>query len=135
MRSSPNRVVALVAGAAYLVIGFLGFTATAGVGFFAPTGGLLLGFFEVNGLQNVVHVLIGAALMTAGLSRATAASAVNSTTGALLLVLGLAGLFLVGSGGNIFAINVADNVLHFGSAAVLLAVGLGAEKRSPAAGA
>ncbi len=52
----------------------------------------------------------------------------NTLVGLALLLLGLAGLFLIGTSLNFLAINVADNVLHFGTAAVLLAVGLGAGK-------
>ena len=128
MRNSPNRIVGVVLGAAFLLVGVLGFTATAGVDFFATRGGLLFGLFEVNVFHNVVHVLIGVALLLAAISNAAAARRVNAIIGAAYLVLGLAGLFLVGTPLNILAINVADNVLHFGSAAVLLAVGLGADK-------
>ncbi|MCU1405263.1 MAG: hypothetical protein JWQ43_1566 [Glaciihabitans sp.] len=128
MSSSPNRLLATAFGAVYLVVGILGFTATAGVGFIDTSGGLLLGIFEVNILHNVAHLLIGAALVLAGTSNVAAARALNTSIGAVYLVLGIVGLFLVGSAANILAINAADNVLHFASAAVLLAVGLGAEK-------
>ncbi|WP_213815305.1 DUF4383 domain-containing protein [Glaciihabitans sp. dw_435] len=128
MTNSPNRLLATVFGAVYILVGILGFTATSGVGFFDTSGGLLLGIFEVNILHNVAHLLIGAALLIAGLSSVPAAKGVNTTIGAAYLLLGIVGLFLVGSSANILAINAADNVLHFASAAVLLAVGLGAEK-------
>jgi len=135
MAQSPNRLIGTIVGAAYLLVGILGFTVTGGTGFLAPRGGLLFGLLEVNGLHNVVHILIGAALLLASLSSARAATTVNSVVGAACLVLGLAGLFLVGSPFNILAVNVADNVLHFGTASVLLAVGLGAqEKRSASDG-
>jgi len=127
MSTSPNRLLGVIVGAVYILIGILGFTVTSGVGFFSPQGGLLLGIFEVNILHNVAHVVIGAALLIAGLSNARAARTVNSVVGAAYLVLGLAGLFLVGTALNVLALNVADNVLHFGSAAILLAVGLGAD--------
>ena len=127
MRTSPNRLLGVIFGAVYVLIGVLGFTVTSGVGFFATEGGLLLGIFEVNIFHNVAHLLIGAALLIAGLSSARAAKTVNSVVGAAYLVLGLAGLFLVGTALNILALNVADNVLHFASAAILLAVGLGAD--------
>ena len=132
MSSSPNRLLAVVFGAVYVLVGLLGFTVTAGVGFFDTSGGLLLGLFEVNILHNVAHLLIGAALLIAGLSSVPAARSVNTTIGAVYLLLGIVGLFLVGSELNILAINAADNVLHFGSAAVLLAVGLGADKSAHA---
>ncbi|CAN5123424.1 DUF4383 domain-containing protein [soil metagenome] len=130
MSTSPNRLLGVIFGAAYVLIGVLGFTVTSGVSFFATEGGLLLGLFEVNVFHNVAHILIGAALLIAGLSAMRAAKTVNSIVGAAYLLLGLAGLFLVGTALNILALNVADNVLHFASAAVLLAVGLGADKHS-----
>ncbi|MDP3207628.1 MAG: DUF4383 domain-containing protein [Rhodoglobus sp.] len=128
MTKSPNRLLATVFGAVYVLVGVLGFTVTSGVGFFSTEGGLLLGLFQVNIFHNVAHILIGAALLIAGLSSVRAAKTVNSVIGAAYLVLGLAGLFLIGSALNILALNVADNVLHFASAAVLLAVGLGADR-------
>ena len=130
MTKSPNRLLGVVFGAVYILVGILGFTVTSGVGFFATQGGLLLGIFEVNILHNIAHLLIGAALLIAGLSSVKAARTVNSVVGAAYLVLGLVGLFLVGTAVNILALNVADNVLHFASAAVLLAAGLGADKRA-----
>jgi hypothetical protein len=128
MLSSPNRLVALIAGAAYIAIGILGFTATTGVGFFSTPGGLLFGLFEVNAAHNILHLGVGVVLFLAGLLGAFWAQVANSLVGLAYLALGLAGLFLIGSPLNFLAINVADNVLHFGTAAVLLAVGLGAGK-------
>ena len=128
MTKSPNRLLATVFGAVYLLVGLLGFTVTGGVDFFATEGGLLLGLFEVNIFHNVAHLLIGAALLIAGLSNKRAAKGANITVGAAYLLLGIIGLFLIGSPANILAINAADNVLHFASATVLLAVGLGADR-------
>lgn len=130
MSKSPNRLLGVIFGAVYILIGILGFTVTSGVGFFSTDGGLLLGIFEVNIFHNVAHLIIGAALLIAGLSNVRAAKTVNTVIGAAYLVLGLAGLFLIGSALNILALNAADNVLHFASAAILLAVGLGADKRA-----
>lgn len=48
MSSSPNRIVATVFGAVYLLVGLLGFAVTGGVGFIATEGGLLLGIFAVT---------------------------------------------------------------------------------------
>ena len=128
MKKSPNRLLATVFGAVYLVVGLLGFTVTGGVDFFDTEGALLLGVFEVNIFHNVAHLLIGASLLIAGLSNVRAAKGANITVGAAYLLLGIVGLFLIGSPANILAINAADNVLHFASATVLLAVGLGADK-------
>ena len=126
---SPNRVVGVIGGILYVLVGALGFIATAGVAVLAPEGGMLFGMLEVNPAQNIAHIVIGAALLIAGLSNVEAARRVNSIVGCAYLLLGIAGLFLIGTALNVLALNVADNVLHFGSAAVLLAVGLGADKR------
>ncbi len=132
MRTSPNRLVATIFGAVYLVVGLLGFAYTGGVGFVATKGGLILGIFEVNPLHNIAHLLIGAALLIAGLTRLAAAKAVNTTVGAVYLLLGIVGFFLVGTDANILALNTPDHFLHLVSAIVLLGVGLGADKTARA---
>ncbi|WP_019181772.1 DUF4383 domain-containing protein [Microbacterium yannicii] len=128
MRSSPNRLVATIFGAVYLVVGALGFAVTGGVGFIATEGGLLLGIFEVNPLHNIAHLLIGAALLIGGLSSVKAAKTVNVIVGAAYLLLGIVGFFIADTGANILALNTADHFLHLASALVLLGVGLGAER-------
>lgn len=128
MRTSPNRLVAIIFGAVYILVGLLGFAVTGGVGFIATDGGLLLGIFEVNPLHNIAHLLIGAALLIAGLASVRAAKGVNITVGAVYLLLGIVGFFLVNTAANILALNTADHFLHLASAIVLLGVGLGAER-------
>jgi hypothetical protein len=103
---------------------------TGPVSFIATEGGLLLGIFEVNPLHNVAHLLIGAALLIAGIAGARPAKVVNITVGAAYLLLGVVGFFLVGTPANILALNAPDHFLHLASAIVLLGVGLAAE-RSP----
>jgi Domain of unknown function (DUF4383) len=130
MSQSPNRLLGIVFGIVYLLIGILGFFITSSTGFVATSGPKLLGLFEINPLHNVAHLVIGAALLLAGLSSARAAKALNSTIGAVYLLLGVVGLFLSDGNNplNILALNGADNVLHFASAVVLLAVGIGADR-------
>ena len=128
MRTSPNRLVATVFGAVYLLVGLLGFAVTGGVSFIATQGGLLLGLFAVNPLHNVTHLLIGAALLIAGLSSVVAAKSVNTTIGAVYLLLGIVGFFIASSALNILALNTADHFLHLASAIVLLGAGLAADK-------
>ncbi len=136
MRQSPNRLVATIFGAVYLLVGLLGFAVTGGVGFIATQGGLLLGIFEVNPLHNIAHLLIGAALLIAGLASARAAKTVNVIVGAAYLLLGVVGFFLVGTALNILALNTFDHFLHLASAIVLLGVGLAADRsiRTPVVG-
>ncbi|WP_336992637.1 DUF4383 domain-containing protein [Leucobacter sp. VD1] len=128
MNNSANRLVGVIFGAVYVLVGLLGFTATSGVGFVATEGGLLLGIFEVNPLHNVAHLLIGAALLIGGLAGVRAAKAVNGIVGAAYLLLGIVGFFIADTGANILALNTADHILHLGSALILLGVSLGAER-------
>jgi Domain of unknown function (DUF4383) len=128
MRNSPNRIVATVFGAVYVLVGLLGFAVTGGVGFIATEGGLLLGVFQVNPLHNVAHLAIGAALLVAAFANITAAKTVNTIVGGAYLLLGIVGFFLAGTAANILALNTADHFLHLASAIVLLGVGLGAER-------
>ncbi|MBB2975914.1 hypothetical protein FHX49_001481 [Microbacterium endophyticum] len=129
MSSSPNRLIATLFGAVYIVVGLLGFAVTGGVDFFATEGGMLLGIFEVNPLHNVAHLLIGAALLIAGLSSARAAKTTNVVIGAAYLLLGIVGFFLVGTAFNVLALNTFDHFLHLASALLLIAVGLSADRQ------
>ncbi|GAA4840160.1 DUF4383 domain-containing protein [Luteimicrobium xylanilyticum] len=126
MTSSPNRALAAVFGAVYLLVGLVGFAITPGVGFAATEGKDLI-VFEVNPLHNIVHVAIGLTLVLASRT-VRSARAVNTTIGAVYLLVGVVGLFLIGSSANIIALNGADNVLHLASAVLLLAVGLAADR-------
>jgi len=131
MRTSPNRLLATIFGAVYLLVGVVGFLVTSGVGFFATEGRNLI-VFEVNPLHNIIHLAIGAALLLAGLGSVSAAKTANSTVGAVYLLVGIVGLFLTSSALNIIALNGADNVLHLASALVLLTVGLSQDRTAAA---
>jgi hypothetical protein len=120
MSKSPNRLFGFISGLVLLALGI--------AGLFTPDGSLLLGFFEVNTLQCVIHVVIGVALVVASLLSVRIAQRTNAIVGALLLVLGFVGFFIAGTEYNVLALNAADNVLHCGFSALLLAVGLGAER-------
>jgi len=130
MRTSPNRLIATIFGAVYLLVGLLGFFVTSGVGFFATHGANLI-IFAVNPLHNIIHLAIGAGLLIAGLKSVPAAKALNTTVGGVYLLVGVLGLFLLSTPLNIIALNGADNVLHLASAILLLAVGL-SQDRVPA---
>ena len=128
---SPNRLVAVIFGAVYLLVALLGFLVTGGVDFAGTEGTLLLGIFEVNWLHNIVHLLIGAALLIAGLSSVSAAKSVNGIVGAVYLLVGIVGFFIENTAANILALNTADHFLHLASAVVLLGVAVGADKTAP----
>jgi hypothetical protein len=130
MSKSPNRLLGIAFGIVYLLIGVLGFFITSSTAFISTSGPKLIGLFEINPLHNVAHLVIGATLLIAGLAGARAAKALNSTIGAVYLLLGVVGLLIAGGNNplNILALNGADNVLHFASAVVLLAVCIGADR-------
>lgn len=128
LTKSPNRLVATIFGAVYLLIGLVGFLVASGVGFASQEGELLFGIFEVNHLHNIIHVLIGAVLLAAGLKSIRHSKTANTAVGAIYLLVGIIGLFILDSALNILALNNADNVLHFVSALILLGVGLGMER-------
>lgn len=126
--ASANRVTAIVIGAAMLALGAAGFTVTLELPFTSPSGVLLLGVVSLNSLQNIVHLVLGVALVAAAIAGRSAARLATRVIGALLLCLGLAGLFLSSTDGNLIAVNAAANLVHFASAATLLAVGLGTDR-------
>lgn len=128
---SPNRLLGIIFGAIYIVIGLVGFFTTTGVSFFAKDGELLLGVFEINPFHNTAHLLIGILLLVAGLAGFRAAKMMNTTIGVLYLILGIIGLFVLDSTTNILALNTADNILHFVSALLLIGFGLGLEREKP----
>jgi hypothetical protein len=131
---SPNRIVAFLFGAVYVLVGLLGFFWVNDVPLAGPGNGsnAIFGLFEVNPLHNIAHLLIGAALLIAGAGTAASARAANSTVGALYLLLGIVGFFLTAPDGghsaiNFLSLNVPDHILHLASALLLLATGLGAD--------
>ncbi len=125
---SPNQLLGMVFGVVYLLVGLVGFLVTNGVGFVARDGRALLGLFELNPLHNIVHLLVGALLLFGATRGPATAKAVNTLVGAVYLVVGILGLFILQTGANILALNGADNVLHLASAALLLGVGLTQDK-------
>jgi len=129
--ASANRVTALVVGLAFLALGVVGLVTTLGRPFADPVGVLLAGIVSLNSLQAVIHLAVGALLVAAAVAGRTAARLTTRVLGALLLCLGLAGLFLSSTEQNVIAVNAAANLVHFLAAATLLAVGLGTD-REPA---
>jgi hypothetical protein len=127
VRGSVNRMLALVLGIAIGVAGIVGLAVSAGLPFLQRPGALVL-LFEVNPLQSVVHVLVGAVLVAAALRGQRVAMRTNTWVGFGLLALGYAGLYLVGSPANALALNPPVNTAHLGAAMVLLIAGLGADR-------
>ncbi len=126
----PIQVVALLAGAAFLLVGVLGFVPGITSGFsdlsFAgrSSEAHLLGLFQISVLHNAVHLLFGvvglAAARTAGAARGFLLGA-----GAVYLALTVYG-FLINSDSpaNFVPVNTADNLLHLGLGLGMVAAGL-----------
>lgn len=116
------RNFGFIFGAAYIVVGLVGFALT-GLSDFAASDGHMLLFFEVNPLHNIVHLLIGAGMVGAAFAGEFAARRVTALVVATYAVVGVLGFFLVDQEAlNIFALNHADNALHLLSAATGLLV-------------
>lgn len=120
-----NQTVALVFGAAYTLVGLAGFLVSTT--FADRDDEKLLGLFEVNNLHNVVHLLIGLALVAAS-RRHDSARGANLAIGATYLALGVVGPFIQDTDVNVVALNGADNGLHLASGALLTAVALLADR-------
>ena len=114
---TTNRVVALIIGIVFTVIGILGLI-------FDTTGGYLLGF-QVDLVHNLVHLvtgILGLAAAYTGWSRTF-----NQVFGIIYIIVGIVGLIpalyfdnrLLG----IMHVNPADNILHLVVGIVAAAVG------------
>jgi hypothetical protein len=117
------EILGLAFGAVYLLVGIVGFFVTGFSDFFAHDTGKNLLFFEINGMHNVVHIVIGLAGLALGRTLAGA-----RTYGWLLAVgYGAAfiyGLLAIGEEWDFLSINAADNVLHIATALVGLVIAL-----------
>lgn len=98
-------------------------TVTPGVSFAATQGNELI-IFEVNPLHNLVHLAVGGLLIGGAAAGVAAARSINILVGAVYLVVGLVGFFIIGTSANILALNQADNGLHLVSAVAALGVGM-----------
>ncbi|MCE6996001.1 DUF4383 domain-containing protein [Saccharothrix sp. S26] len=132
----PVRGAAMAVAVVFLLVGVLGFVpgitahldriAFAGPG----SGAHLLGVFHVSVLHNLVHLLFG----VVGVAMARTASSARAFLiggGAVYLVLWLYGLVVDEDGpANFVPVNAADDWLHLGLGAGMVALGL-ALKGSP----
>jgi len=120
---TANRILALVLGVVFTLVGILGFFATSSM---QPAS--LFGF-GVDVIHNIIHLVIGLAGLAAaftGWSRRY-----NQVFGVIYLVLGIAGLipplhFGMMGGMRLLGltyVNGADNVLHLVVGIVQIAVG------------
>lgn len=106
------RAVAAILGAIYLALGLIGFFVDSPV----------LGLFEVNGLHNLVHVVLGAALLS-GATSSELAIVMSRRVGILLFIIGLLG-FVSADAFGFMPIGGNDIWLHLSTGAVLVANGI-----------
>jgi len=105
-----GRRLALGLGAAYVLVGVLGFFVTGFDDFAGTADEKLLGIFALNPLHNVVHLLIGAGGLALWRTRETARAYGLALVGGYGLTFAY-GLFTEG----ILNLNAADNALHLAS--------------------
>ena len=118
------QMLALAFGAIYLLVGVVGFFVTGFDDFFAHDTNETLVGFEINGMHNVVHIVIGVAGLLLGRTLA------GARTYGWLLAIGYGaafvyGLIAIGETWDFLSINAADNVLHIATALVGLVIALG----------
>lgn len=126
-----NRMVGGIFGVVYLLVGLLGFITSKAPGekFAGEIGHSVLGF-DVNGLHNIVHLVIGAALLAAAVAGFRTARQANLTVGVVYLALGILGFFINDTAIDVIGLNTADHFLHLVSGALLAAVALSGRKRT-----
>jgi hypothetical protein len=120
--TSPSRIVDIVVGAFYIGLGLLGLGFSLATD---ATGILLFGLLPLNPLLSLVHAGLGGVLLLCSFWDDRVAALAASWGGAAMLALGIAGLFLTSTDANVFDFSGAANLLHFATATLLLAVGLG----------
>jgi hypothetical protein len=120
------RPFVLIYGIAFLVVAVLGL-ATHGM---SAHQGELLGVFPINGLHNLVHLLIGVAGLLAYFAGEGASRAYARVVGVVYLLVAILGL-VSPSGLGLMPIGGADIVLHFLAAGAALYFGFAAPSRAP----
>ncbi|WP_324274991.1 DUF4383 domain-containing protein [Blastococcus brunescens] len=117
------EILGLAFGAVYLLVGIVGFFITGFDDFFAHDTNETLLWFEINGMHNVVHIVIG----VAGLALSNTLAGARTYGWLLAVGYGAAfvyGLIAIGETWDFLSINAADNVLHIATALVGLVIAL-----------
>ncbi|MBF6244254.1 MULTISPECIES: DUF4383 domain-containing protein [Nocardia] len=129
-RVSPVQAAAYLVGAAFLVVGVLGFIPGVTTNYDMLTwsghhsGAELFGVFQVSGLHNTVHLVFGVAGLAMGRTTMTARTYLIAG-GVVYLALWVYGLVVdEESTANVIPVNTADNWLHLGLGAAMLLFGL-----------
>lgn len=119
--------IAVIFGVIFVVVGVLGWVPPLN------PGGKLLGFFDVNGAHNLVHLATGIIAIIAGMMSDKASKTFFQVFGVIYALVAVLGFFtgdqpLLGIVSN----NTADTCLHVVIAAVTLYLGFGMRAEVPA---
>lgn len=133
MERSAVQKITIGFGIVYALFGVLGFipgiTVPAARFNAVPGEGLLLGIFAVNVVHNLAHLLLGALLISGGLSAARVFT-VNKVLAAVFLILTVASFIApLVEGVNL---NPPDTILHLASALLTGYLGFGTARAAVA---
>src|SRR2546428_352059 len=119
-----SRLVAAAVGAAFLLIGLIGFVPALG-GSYNLDANNLLGLFPVNVTHNLVHMAIGVAGIAAYTQGVPLSRLFAQTVGLAYAILALVGITVAGSGNFLGLVPIGgfDIVLHTVTAMFLIYVG------------
>jgi hypothetical protein len=107
-------------GGVYVAVGIVGFISFFG-GTTDQTPSALLGIFGVTAVHNVVHLLVGFGFL-AGAQSDRSARLVSMAIGAVYTLVGVIGVLNLALVNDLLNINLADNLLHFATGLLALAV-------------
>lgn len=124
---SSNRVVAAVSAAVFGAAGLWGLIAAAVSG----SDVLLAGQVGTNLATALGHLVLTAMLVIGWVRGDGATRRWNTAVGSVLLLVGIFGLFAIGTDANVLGLSGASNVLHFAASTALLSAGLGASRGEP----
>ena len=128
---TPAQLFGLVFGAVYVLVGLAGFLVADQ--FTGGQAGDKLIVFPVNHMHNIVHLLIGGALLF-GFTKADLAKTVNLVVGVAYALVAVLGFMSVITPELINDRGVADDFLHLGTAILAIYFGTaGATATRPAA--
>ena|SRR5579863_3311796 len=117
------RIAAVIFGIAFIFAGIAGFLPQF------TTDGMLFGYFEVNAMHNVIHLISGVIAIMAATSFAYS-KLYFQIFGVIYGLVAIAGFVLHGDLSFIMMqVNMADNILHAVIAIIALYLGFSAKKQ------
>lgn len=128
MSQSPNRLLGVIFGVIFLIIGLFGFFLATPLPFATAQGSVFIGLFAANGALSGIHVVIGAVLVLCALSGTLSAKLASVFVGVPLFAFGIFGFVAAHTSANIFALNTPDSLLHLLVGLLLAVAAFGSDK-------